>query len=973
MSYPISLFFGISQTYFFYTKEVEVHDSVSGAQEKYRLIIPDCFDFPLIDQLFRKKVVRGFLKQGCTPTLTEKGVVLSLPNNKAKLLELCSRVEGLDDENKVLLNGFAAMLQKGQYGLAEDCIKTLYEISPQASLLEIYAEFLKFKQGSLRTSAFAEKASSHLPTKAGAPVSKVRRAEASQIAFMFMELYRRDNKRTDLLLEAVLADPSNEEASEALEAFARSPSAWMNLYLYIYVRTGSEVFLKKASRIDTKSPLVFLAQISCARNRVERREAYAKLADLYTELGELDQARYYRSKNPSAFFNYVASTTRDRILPKEATGDKERRMPALPKFLRRREKNLEEGEATYESAEIRRGLLEYIDCALKQKEWENPDQVIHGLISSVVAQRKISEGSFYKRCVLVCQDEGRREFYLKRLWEHYTSRNKIDKAAVVYQLSLSNLEFDRHFKMTLFLSENGKFVSAMARTLFSLAQQAIQLNQLEGALQCLSLLERQDQAIFSHHEKILIFLMRSIVDLKVNAQTLQEVQPPSLKMQEPARAVQLVRKRGVVMHLVHPACFYCYVDSHHRYFFTEKSVEVIGCKKRSVMTYPLKLVRPPEMPIETKLSTKDAIGWLLDNGYSPKVIEDSITFVQLTDRDLFQPVIEQCAALCRDRNQRDILQAQLLTAQACLNEELYSVAITYLQKAYETSRNTSDEAQVKKMCDDAQELKLQTFVCLDGAQGVSDPRTEWISRCSSLYAELEGINDELVSSLQVSKFYVELGSYTLAKTFLEVAVQMCLNGPFEERVRELSDSCSQLMTHDSLSNPMASVLEDKPTLSEETFHTLACLSQLPASKKRAREKLFQKLMQCDPQNKGHYQRAMQAVPEQPPQMLLGEEAKAKELLRQYKTSGKLEEARIVAQYLHDQFKNFETSMDFAATLIFDDRVREGLNIYFEVALESVRCYQIADFNKCVAAIREHEDLLDASQKSVLIMLNRFIN
>jgi hypothetical protein len=55
MSYPISLFFDISQTYFFYANEVEVHDNISGKKQKYRLILPDCFNFPLVDQLFKKK------------------------------------------------------------------------------------------------------------------------------------------------------------------------------------------------------------------------------------------------------------------------------------------------------------------------------------------------------------------------------------------------------------------------------------------------------------------------------------------------------------------------------------------------------------------------------------------------------------------------------------------------------------------------------------------------------------------------------------------------------------------------------------------------------------------------------------------------------------------------------------------------------------------------------------------------------
>jgi hypothetical protein len=168
-------------------------------------------------------------------------------------------------------------------------------------------------------------------------------------------------------------------------------------------------------------------------------------------------------------------------------------------------------------------------------------------------------------------------------------------------------------------------------------------------------------------------------------------------LQDPAQAVpQQVRKRGVVMRLDHPAFFSCYADPHDRYFFTEKNVEIVSCKKGSVRTYALKLTRPDEMPVEAKLSTKDAIEWLLDNGYSPVVMENYIRFSQLTDRDLFQTLREQCAAICRDRNQKDTLQAQLLMVQACLNEELYSVAISYLQKAYETSRTTSNEARVKK-------------------------------------------------------------------------------------------------------------------------------------------------------------------------------------------------------------------------------------------------------------------------------------
>src|SRR3990167_8871942 len=142
MSYPVGVWFDLSQTFWFYKKEVEVINH-AGEKKRYRLILPDSSDFPLVDQLFRDKVVRRTLKQGCCPTLTDKGIVLSPESKHAKLLELCSKVEGLEDEDKVLLRGFEAMLGKGQYGLAGDSIKILYETSPQTTLLELYAEFLK--------------------------------------------------------------------------------------------------------------------------------------------------------------------------------------------------------------------------------------------------------------------------------------------------------------------------------------------------------------------------------------------------------------------------------------------------------------------------------------------------------------------------------------------------------------------------------------------------------------------------------------------------------------------------------------------------------------------------------------------------------------------------------------------------------------------------------------------------------------
>ncbi len=944
MSYPVGVWFDLSQTFWFYKKEVEVINH-AGEKKRYRLILPDSSDFPLVDQLFRDKVVRRTLKQGCCPTLTDKGIVLSPESKHAKLLELCSKVEGLEDEDKVLLRGFEAMLGKGQYGLAGDSIKILYETSPQTALLELYAEFLKMMKD-------------------------------TQASLMFMELYRRNKVRSDFLIDALLADPNNKEACEQLETFARTPTAWMHLYLYIHVRTRSELFLKKASRIDTKSPLPFLAQVSCAKTKEEKREAYAKLADLYTELGEKGLARYYRSKNPEVFFTHSAT---NRLFPKaEETPIRVQsmlgRVPVISRIIEMRQQNHhleEEEEPIYESKGIKREYLDYIDRALKNKDWENPVQIIQELIHSAVAEKGLTVGSFYKRCLALCQEPGRRDVFLRKLWEIYTSSNKLQKATVIYRLYQSDFEeIDRHLEMTAFLMQKGLWIREMGTTLFALVQHSIQSNQYDKGLKCLWLLYQHDMKIFSHHEQIQIFLMRKIIETKIDVKGLQDVIPASLKLQDPALSgLKQVRKRGITLRLDHPTFFCCYVDPSHRYLFTKRRVEVVSSKNKSMMDYPLKLVQPSGMLVSTKLSSKKTIEWLLDQGFSPVIRESEVTFVQLTDRDFCQPLITECGAFTRSRNRRDNLQALLLTVQASLTHELYSVAISYLQRAYNMSRNTQDEAKVKELYDATQALKLPTVIPFEVVDRSTDPRTEWIEKCSQLSTELNDIHFEVAASLRSSKLYFELGIHFLCNQIIETALQSCAGAPYEARVRDL---CERLRTLDETApESMQTVLEDKSSLSEEVFETLVNLSQIPSSDKEMREKLYQKLAELEPKNRAFYEKKMVEDPalKQNKQKLLVEEVHAKELLQKYKSQDKLEKALHVAVFLHDWYKNFEMSMELAEGLLFDDKISEGLNIYFEIALEAVRTYKFPNLEKCVEALLPHNDLLDKSQKDLLHLLN----
>jgi hypothetical protein len=506
----------------------------------------------------------------------------------------------------------------------------------------------------------------------------------------------------------------------------------------------------------------------------------------------------------------------------------------------------------------------------------------------------------------------------------------------------------------------------MATTLFDLLKDCIESNQYEKARFCLLLLDNQDKAIFSHHEQTLIYVMQKIVELNIDVKALQVISLSSLNLKNPARCVQQVRKRGIIVHLDYPTFFVCYVNPSHRYFFTKKGVEVVSSKNKSVMVYPLQLEKPSAMPIDVKLSSKKAIVWLLDNGFSPVVKDRAMTLVQLTDRELFEPLITECVALCRDRNRKDRLQAMLWTVRASLSEELYDVAISNLQRAYDMSRNTCDEARVKELYDAAQALKLQAVICLDA---VTDPRNEWIKKCSQLCSEREGINDELAFSLQMCKVFVEQGSYTLAKGFLENRVQTCPVGPYVKRVDELYSLL--IILEQSSPAPLASELEDNPTLSEEVFNALARLSQLPASNKETRVKLYKKLSELDPQNRAYYEQRMRQDPasQQHDPKLLGGIAQAKELLEYYKTKDNLEKFCIVANYLRDLCKDFETSLELAEALILDDKTSDGLNIYFAIALESVRPDQIPNLKKCLAAIHQHYDLLDENQKNLLFLFD----
>lgn len=942
MSYPVGLFYDLSHTYWLYKNTVDVVDH-RGEKRSYRLILPDYSDIPLLDQLFTRKVVRRALKQGCYPTLTDRGIVLSPESKHSKLLELCSKVEGLTDEDKVLLRGFEAMLTKGQYGLAGDSIKILYETTPQTTLLEIYAEFLKMMKDPL------------------APV-------------MFMQLFLRNKVRTDFLIDALLAEPNNKEACEELEKVARSPSAWMHLYLYIYVRTGSELFLKKASRMNTKSPLLFLAQVSCAKTKEEKRKAYAKLADLYTELGEEGTARYYRSRNPAVFFTHSAT---HRLFPiPEETPIRQpsmlERVPVISRIIEMRQENHhveEEEKPFYESKGIKREYLDYIDRALKNNEWENPVQIIQELIHSAVTERGFAVGSFYKRGLACCQEPGRRDVLIKKMWETYTQSNKLQKATVIYRLYQSDFEeIDRHLEMTTFLMQKGLWIREMATTLFALVQHCIQSNQYDKGLKSLWLLDQHDVKVFSHHEQIQLFVMQKIIETKIDVKGLQDVIPSCLKLQDPALSgLKQVRKRGVTLRLDHPTFFCCYVDPNHRYLFTKRRVEVVSTKNKSMMDYPLKLVQPSAMPVAIKLSSKKTIEWLLDHGFSPVIRESEITFEQLTDRDLCQPLITECLAFTRSRNRRDNLQALLLTVQASLTHELYSVAISYLQRASDMSCNTQDEAKVKELYDAAQALKLPTVIPFEVVDRSTDPRSEWIEKCSQLSTELNDIHHEVAASLRSSKMYFELGIHFVAKTFLETALQSCAGSQYEARVRDLSE---QLTTHDELApESMQTVLEDKSSLSEEVFETLVSLSQIPSSDKEKREKLYQKLAKLEPKNRAYYEKKMVEDPalQQNKKKLDGTEAQAKELLQKYKSQDKHEKAHHVAVFLHDWYKNFETSVELAERLLFDDKISEGLNIYFEIALEAVRTYKFPNLEKCVEALLRHEKYLDETQKKILTL------